>query len=203
MLRTCLHELSHFFGYREQLANLFSKTFCGLTDHEDDMPRKPHEFSGYYEILLNKTGPKEFWTCARSYDKLAALWDREFGGIMTCDELQMAGYIREDFYYAPTPLHSGTRENRDLILSEKLGIKSEEDPDRIHTRLFELFSSLQKPIDKSAMENVIIELKQFFGTIREFMIIEFPKETQSNNLYYRYFADSLNKQLADLNIQKK
>jgi len=195
MVRTCLHELSHFFGYREQLANLFSKTFCGLT-FEDDMPRKPHKFSGYYELLLNKAGPKEFWPCTRSYDKLAALWNREFGGIMTCDELQMAGYIREDFYSEPTPLYSGEREKRDVIIAEKLGIKSEEDPASLQTKIFELFSGLQKNMGNSGAENAIAELKQFFGTMREFMAVEFPKETQSDNLYYRYFTDSLNKLLA-------
>jgi len=199
MIRTCLHELSHFLGYREQLANLFAKTFSGLSFQEDDMPRKPHKFSGYYEILLNKAGPKEFWPCARSYEKLAALWDREFGGIMTCDELQMAGYIREDFYYEPTPLHSGTREKRDVLIAKKLGIKSDEDPASLQTRIFELFSSLQKPIERSASEKAIAELKQFFGAMREFMTIEFPNEIQSDNLYYRYFTDSLNKLLASHN----
>jgi len=196
MIRTCLHELSHFFGYREQLANLFSKTFCGLTFQEDDMPLKPHKFSGYYEILLNKAGPKEFWPRARAYDKLAALWDREFGGIMSCDELQMAGYISENFYTDPTPLHSGAREKRDGVIAGKLGIKSEEDPARLQTRIFELFSSLQKPIEKSASEKAIAEIKKFFGTMREFMTVEFPKDTQADNLYYRYFTDSLNKLLA-------
>ena len=200
MIRTCLHELSHFLGYREQLANLFSKTFCGLTFREDDMPSKPHKFSGYYEILLNKTGPKEFWSSSRSYDKLAALWDRTFGDIMTCDELQMAGYIREDFYNEPTPLHSAAREKRDGVIAEKLGIKSKEDPAGLQTEIFKLFSSIQKPIDKSIAQNAITEIKQFFGTMREFMIVEYPKETQSDNLYYRYFTDSLNKLLSGSNM---
>ena len=199
MLRTSLHELSHFFGYKEQLANLFAKAFCGLIHAEDDLPHKPHEFSGYYEILLNKTGPNNFWPCARSYDKLAALWDKEFGSIMTCDELQMAGYIKEDFYCAPTSPHSSTWEKRDGPLAEKLGIKSEESPARLQTRLFELFSNLQKPMSKSAAEDAIAELKQFFGTMREFFNSEFPNETQSGKLYFIYYTEDLNKRLAGLN----
>ena len=199
MLRTSLHELSHFFGYKEQLANLFAKAFCGLTHAEDDLPHKPHEFSGYYEILLNKIGPEDFWPCARSYDKLAALWDKEFGSIMTCDELQMAGYIKEDFYYSPTSPPSSTWEKRDGPLAEKLGIKSEDAPARLHTRIFELFSNLQKPMSKSAADDAITELKQFFGTMREFYNSEFPNETQSGKLYFIYYTEDLNKRLA-LNV---